>query len=331
MRVTAIVPVWNRVELLEELMLKLRAQSRPPEEVLVVDNGSIDGSAGAAERLGARVIRMGRNAGFAPAINQGIREARTEAVAVINNDVEPSPDWLGRLVEALEDPNAWFACGKLLDARDRRRIDGTYDLYCRGGAAWRAGHGRPDGPAFDSPRPAAMASFTASLFRAELFRRIGPLDEGFISYLEDVDFGLRCAQSGCAGVYVPHAVAWHVGSATLGRWNGEVVRALARNQIVLIAKHYPPPLARRLAWPILVAQALWGLVAVRHGSGIAWLRGVLEGLRRMKRIRRAQPDNVAAFSRVLIQGEAEILRIQRETGFDRYWRLYFFLTGGASD
>ncbi len=331
MRVTAIVPVWNRVELLEKLIGKLRAQTRPPAEVLVVDNGSTDGSAEAAERLGARVVRMGRNAGFAPAVNRGIREARTEALAVINNDVEPTSDWLGRLVEGLEDPGVWFACGKILDSGDHTRIDGTYDLYCRGGAAWRAGHGRPDGAAFASRRHAAMASFTASLFRAELFRRIGPLDEGLVSYLEDVDFGLRCAQGGCPGVYVPHAVAFHVGSATLGRWNGEIVRAIARNQIVLIAKHYPPPLATRLAWPILVAQTLWGLVALRHGRGIAWTRGVLEGLRRLKHIRRSEPGNAAVFYSVVTRSEAEILRIQRETGFDLYWRLYFFLTGGASD
>jgi GT2 family glycosyltransferase len=331
MRVTAIVPVWNRIELLESLLEKLAAQSRPPEAVLVIDNGSSDGSAEEAERRGARVIRMGRNTGFASAVNRGIRETQTELVAVINNDVEPSIEWLERLREAIEAPDAWFACGKLLDAVARDRIDGTYDLYCRGGAAWRAGHGRPDGPAFRAPRPAAMAPFTATLFRAALFQRIGPLDEGLTSYLEDVDFGLRCTQSGLRGIYVPEAVAYHAGSATLGRWSGEVVRAVARNQIVLIAKHYPPALLKRLAWPVFVAQALWGLVALRHARGISWARGVLEGLRRLRRVRRPAQESAADFESALLEGEAAILRLQRETGFDFYWRVYFFFTGGGSD
>src|SRR6185436_12218966 len=121
--------------------------------------------------------------------------------------------------------------------------------------------------------------WTAALFRAELFRKAGLLDESFESYLEDVDFGLRCSALGLEGSYIPQAVAWHRGSASLGRWHSKTVRLISRNQVLLLARHYPRRLLVRAAWPILVAQLLWGVVALRHGCGFAWLRGKLQGLK----------------------------------------------------
>ncbi len=120
-----------------------------------------------------------------------------------------------------------------------------------------------------------MASLTACLIRREAFNALGPLDERFESYLEDVDFGLRCAKAGLTGVYEPAAVAYHQGSSTWGRWNPDTVRLLSRNQILLAAKHF----RGQPQWPILVGQLLWGLVALRHGCGWAWLEGKLAGLK----------------------------------------------------
>ena len=109
------------------------------------------------------------------------------------------------------------------------------------------GQGRADGPEFSAARPIGFAPGTASLFRAELFRRVGLLDESFDSYLEDVEFGLRCACLHYSGRYAPDAVAYHVGSATLGRWHPNVARLVSRNQVLLVAKYYParilPPTA----------------------------------------------------------------------------------------
>jgi GT2 family glycosyltransferase len=324
--VTVIVPVWNRRELLERLLGGLRAQTYAPAEVLVVDDGSQDGSAELAESMGARTVRMGAHGGFARAVNRGIRESRTPLVAIVNNDVELAPEWLERLLMGLE-PGAWFATGKMLQAGDPTRIDATYDALCRGGTSWRVGHARPDGPVFREARAIRSAPFTAALFRAESFDKIGMLDERFESYLEDVDFGVRCGLAGCAGRYVPDAVAWHAGSATLGRWHPETTRLIARNQVFLFAKHYSGRMLLRYAWPIVAAQGLWGLVALRHGRGWAWLRGKVEGLRRWREFREPLPDGRGAD--VLREGEREIRRVQREAGRDLYWTLYFLLTSGG--
>jgi hypothetical protein len=332
--VSIIVPVWNGRDLVERLLKSLGAQTHPAVEILMVDNGSEDGAPEAGERLGARVIRMGSNTGFARAVNRGIQECKTEWLAIVNSDVELAPDWLERLLEAARLAGAWFATGKILSALHPGCIDGTYDALCRGGCAWRVGQGRADGPEFSIPRDIWSAPGTAGLFRTELFRQIGLLDERFESYLEDVEFGLRCACLNYKGRYVPGALAHHQGSATLGKWHPGIVRKIARNQVLLVAKYYPRRLLFRLAWPILFSQSLWGLVALRHGAFLAFFLGKLEGLKDFRAARHSapgfdiEPDRLAL---ILRDSEREICRVQRLTGFDWYWRVYFLLAAGGAD
>jgi hypothetical protein len=328
MSITAIVPVWNGRELLERLLASLEAQTEAAGELLVVDNGSTDGAPELARTRGARVIPMGRNAGFAAAVNRGIRESRGEWIAVLNSDVELAPDYFARLLAA-GSAGGWFATGKILAAGSSHRIDATFDVLCRGGAAWRVGNGRADGPEFSIARPIWSAPWTAALFRAELFQRVGLLEESFESYLEDVDFGLRSAAQSLAGQYVPEALAWHRGSATLGRWHPETVRRMARNQLLLLARHYPRRLLIGWFWPILVAQFLWGAVALRHGAGLAWLRGEWQGLRRFFAAR-GQTLDAKVLRSVLRANEDLIRSVQASTGFDIYWRVYFLLTRGGA-
>lgn len=322
MSITAIVPVWNGRELLERLLATVAAQTLPASELLVIDNGSTDGAADAARAHGARVIPMGRNAGFAAAVNRGIGEASSEWVAVLNSDIELASDYFARLRAA----DSWFATGKILSAADPNRIDGTYDLVSRGGAAWRAGSGQPDRAAFAQGREIASAPWTAALFRASLFSKVGVLEEKFESYLEDIDFGLRCAALGFTGRYVPEAVAHHRGSAAYGRWHSETVRLISRNQIFLLARHR----VFRAIWPVLVAQSLWGGVALRHGAGAAWLRGKWQGIRGWQEHRsKAHPAKRELLAQ-LTQNEREIYRLQYAGVPDSYWRLYFLLTGAGA-
>jgi GT2 family glycosyltransferase len=331
--VTAIVPVWNGRALVERLLMTLHTQTHRVAETLIVDNGSEDGAPEAAARLGARVIRMGSNTGFARAVNRGIRECTTEWLAVINSDVELAPDWLEHLLQGARSSDAWFATGKILSSSCPGCIDGTYDALCRGGCAWRIGQGRRDGPEFSSPRDIWSAPGTAALFRTELFRRLGLFDEMFESYLEDVELGLRCACLNYAGRYVPDAVAYHKGSAALGKWHREVVRRISRNQLLLVAKYYPRRLLG-LAWPILVAQSLWGLVALRHGGFLAFLAGKIEGLKNWRAARHSTAGleiKADRLAEVLQESEREIRRVQRLTGLDWYWRVYFLLTSGGTD
>ena len=334
-RVSVVVPNWNGSALLNKLLHDLAGQDLPPAEVIVIDNASTDDSASLARAAGAIVIALESNQGFSRAVNRGIEASQGDWIAILNNDVELEPTWLSKLLERAQDRDCWFATGKVLDARHRGYMDGADDAICRGACAWRCGHGRPDGPFWNQTRPIQFAPFTAAVFRAELFRRLGLLDDDFESYLEDVDFGIRCSIQSLSGVYVPEAVAYHYGSATLGRWHPETVRRIARNQLLLVAKHYPANWIWRSGWAVLAAQGLWGLVALRHGAGCAFLQGKLEGVRKFRKTRRY---GTPALWRVLDRSERQIHEFQKLAGFDFYWRAYFALTWwhrpsacGASD
>ena len=282
-RVAAVIPTWNRRDLLVTLLKSLNAQTRPFEEIIVVDNGSTDDSADLAERAGSKVLRLGRNLGFASAVNRGIDATQAEWVAILNNDVTLEPDWLANLLEAAAPEDTWFATGKILQAGNPSLVDGTFDEVSRGACASRCGSGKPDGPLWNQPRRIRLAPMTAAIFKKQLFRDLGGLDESFGSYMEDVDYGLRCALASREGLYVPSAVAYHRGSATLGEWNKDTVWRIARNQVLLTAKHFHG----QPRWPIMAGQLLWGLLALRHGRGWAFIRGKLAGMREARRVKRA--------------------------------------------
>jgi GT2 family glycosyltransferase len=324
MTVAAVIPHWNRRDLLQTLLPNLARQAHPFDEIIVVDNGSTDDSVSVAERAGARVVRLERNLGFAAAVNRGI-ETATEAdwIAVLNNDVMLEPDWLETLVTAAEKDQAWFATGKTLSASDPSRIDGAFDAISRGACACRCGSGKPDGPFWNQPRRIRMAPMTAALFQRRLFEEIGFLDEQFESYLEDVDFGVRCALGDRRGVYEPAAIAYHQGSSTWGQWNKYSVRLIARNQLLLTAKYF----SGLPSWPTLAAQLLWGLLALWHGCAGAFLQGKMAGMRMARTLAQHGPASRNNFDAFVRESEQTILEIQRQTGFDRYWRAYFWLLG----
>jgi GT2 family glycosyltransferase len=324
--VSVVIPHRTGKTLLRRILADVASQSLRPLETIVADDGSSDESSAIAAEAGARVVHTGGNGGFSRAVNLGIGAACGELIAIVNNDVELPPAWLATLVAAMSDGEYAFATGKLLQAGHPELIDGTWDALCRGACAWRCGQGRRDGPLWSERREIALAPLTGAVFRRSVFSVAGLLDERFESYLEDVDLGVRCAMAGLRGIYVPEAVARHQGSATLGRWNPDTVRRIARNQLFLAAKYYSADLLLRYAWPLLVSHLLWGVVAARHGAGWAYAKGKWAGIRRFRSIRPVDCTPGDALRRLLTTGEREILELQRSSGFDPYWKFYFALT-----
>lgn len=319
-RAAAVIPNRNRADLLERALAGLAAQTVPPVRVVVVDNGSTDDSAGVARRAGARVVQLLENRGFAAAVNAGVGECEEEWVLILNNDAELDPGCLEALLETAERRQAACAAPRLLSFSDPSRLDGCWDLLSRGGAALRCGHGLPDGPAWQAERRILFAPLTATLVRRGLCR----LDEAFGSYLEDIDLCLRLNLAGHSLWYAPRALARHHGSATDGAWSGRMVTQIARNQVLLAARHFPGDWWRREAWAMLVAQTLWGLAAARHGRTLAWLRGKWLGLGAWRTCRQpaARPDLLRALLR---ESELELRAYAREHPA-WYWVVYSALT-----
>jgi GT2 family glycosyltransferase len=324
--VSAVIPTWNRVDLLRTILENLQTQSEPPSQIVVVDNGSQDNSCDVARRFGVDLLAFPENRGFAVAVNEGIRHATGDWILIANNDVVLQRDWLAKALRAAREEEALFVVGKLLRPDGEDKIDGSWDLISRAAYAWRSGYGKPDGPVWSARRRVYSAPMTAALFHRSVFDRIGLLETRFESYYEDVDFGIRCALAGVSGVYEPSVVATHMSKTTLGKSSYRVYFLSARNQVLILAKYYSVKTLLRFAWPILVGQCLSLLAAAKQRNFIAALRGKWAALKLWRKFRTtadamSRRQIEAAFS----QSEREIQSLQKQVGFDPYWKLYFSL------
>lgn len=256
-------------------------------EILVMENEARPGSMlqpPFAENV--RCLNLDRNLGTTGSINLGLRQTRSQYVLLLNNDVELEQRYLEVLVAALvADPKLGFATGKLLNARRRGVLDGAGDALLRGGGAYRLGHDDPDQGLFDRPVSVLAACGAAALFRRSLLEEVQGLDEDFFAYLDDMDLALRAQAAGYRGAYLPEAVAWHLGSATLGdSFHPRIAELLTRNQLFLLWKNYPTGALLRLGGHILVFQVLWLTLMLRRGMVLPYLRGVADAFRQLPRM-----------------------------------------------
>ena len=327
--VTVLIPNFNGENLLEDCIVSALRQSLPPSEVLVVDDASTDRSPQLASALGARVLALPKNLGFAHAVNSGVLQSDTEWLAIINSDVTLAQDWLAQLFDAALADHAAYACGPITRRDQPATLDGGYDLLSRGACPWRAGSGFP----FDelrSPDGFWLPSFTALLIRRDLFLETGSLDEVFGSFLEDVDFGLRLRKLQPRGLFVPSALASHAGSATFGAWSYRSTRLQSRNQLLLVARHYPDGWFRRFGRAVVAGQLLWGLLAIRRGVFRAWFLGKLDAVRIWNVVREGCPHmDPAWLDSNLADCELGILKWQGRPARSPYWRWYFRLAGSG--
>ena len=282
------MPNWNGLRWLPGLFASLDAQTRPFDEVIVVDNGSDDAS---LEWLGgrpdARVLALGENTGFAVAANRGIAACPScDVVALVNTDVELDPDWLARVAARLEaDPGLGSVATKMVLLDRPSVLDDCGDELRRDGVAEQVGHGRPDDARWDEPREVFSACAGAAAYRRSAVVGAGGFDERFFAYLEDVDLGLRLRLDGWRCAYEP-VVARHARHGSSEGLSRPVDAWMARNTVLLVVKAFP------VAWLPLVAyrQAAWLWHAAREGELPTHLRGLaaaLPLLRAMVRSRRA--------------------------------------------
>ncbi len=296
--VTAVVLNYDGRRFLETILPSLERQTAAGMDVLVVDNGSRDDSVAwlAREWPSVQVVELPENIGITAALNRGVEAARTDIVVLLNNDMELHPDCVGELVAALEGhPAAGSVCAKLLDFERRELLDGAGDELRWTGIGNRRGHGELDRGQYDEPGPIFGACAGAAAYRRSALERVGPFDERFFAYFEDVDWGFRAQLAGIGCRYVPSAVAYHMGSATVGTASDFSRYHVWRNAIWLVVKNYPLSSLVRHAPQLVLYQTLVLASALKERKGRVLLRawrdalgGLPDVLRERRRVQRSR-------------------------------------------
>ena len=307
MSVTVVIVNWCSGELLERCLGHLSCQVLLPTRILVIDNGSEDGSEVCGEQFaGVEVCRLGANLGFAAANNRALAMlGDSEWVALLNPDAFPEPDWLQRLIEAAKKhPGYAMFASRQLMAADLNRLDGEGDAYHVSGLVWRQGYGRSLAQSINVPQEVFSPCAGAALYRKDALMAVGGFDEDFFCYVEDVDLGFRLRLAGHKTMYVPDAVVHHVGSATTGGQHSNfAVYHGHRNLVWTYVKNMPG----WLFWAFLPGHLVMNLLTVClfacRGQGRVLLkakRDALLGLPKMWRKRQViQRRRVASVGDIL--------------------------------
>jgi GT2 family glycosyltransferase len=280
-KTVVVIPNWNGVENLENCLNSLRSQTLKAH-IIVVDNGSVDGSVDLVTKNYPEVelINHSKNMGFAGGVNPGFKRAmdmKTKYVAALNNDAVAEPQWLEKLVDNLDgNSKIGIATCKLLTA-DGVKIDSTGDLYTVWGLPYPRGRGESDINKYDSNTDVFGASGGASLYRTKMLAEVGLYDEDFFAYYEDVDLSFRAQLAGWKIAFVPESIVYHQISATSGRIKGFAIYQTMKNLQLLFYKNVPRGLRYRIGWRFALAHTLILSRAVTRGQGWPALKGSLKG------------------------------------------------------
>ncbi len=294
-RVSVVIPNYNGAHWLPACLDALAVQEFRNFEVILVDNGSSDRSVALLEEdyRNVRLIRFPENRGFARAVNEGIRAARGEYVALLNNDTVARPRWLGALVQAMEASSEEVAAiaSLMLSLDDPDVVDNAGDRLSWWGAAEKIGHGQP-ADAYRNRREIFSPSGGATLYRRVFLESLGGFDNHFFAYLEDVDLGLRGRLVGYRYLLEPEAEVLHKGHGSAIR-RQDYVRLVTRNRLMVFAKSVPWTLLLKHLPRLIYGQLYFFIVyrrpwhsLVGYTSFLGSLPHVLRERTNMNRLRR---------------------------------------------
>ena len=234
--VSVVIVSWNSWGYLERALSSLRSLERPPRQVVVVDNGSADGTPSRLRQAFPEVelLECGENVGFCRANNLGIARTESPFVLVLNPDTELAPGFLSQLLPAFDDPLVGIACGKLLRF-DRSTLDSAGQSLARSRQPLDRGYGTRDDGRFDRDETVFGACGAAALYRRAMLESIVDeggqfFDETFFAFVEDLDLAWRARKRGWKTSYRARAIGYHArgGSAAGPAWKRRVAAMLGR-------------------------------------------------------------------------------------------------------
>lgn len=274
--VSVVIVNWNRRVLLESCLRSMGREQGVAFEIIVVDNGSTDGSRDLVRTFmggphPVHLIENPDNRGFCEANNQGIAAARGEFIALLNNDAEAEPRWLAHLLAAFVNPDVGMAASKILvwrapGAEGPPIIDKVGHLIYPDGQNRGRGSGELDNGQYDTSEETLWPDGCACMYRKSMLDEIGGFDEDLFAYGDDADLGLRARIAGWRSLYMPQAVVWHHGGSSLGKQNPKRITLIERNRVLLAVKLFPGSLLC-LNGAYYLARIFAGAVAALRNRG----------------------------------------------------------------
>lgn len=285
--VSVIIVNYNGKVFLKKCLSSLFTQSYPSIEVIFVDNGSGDGSADYVRKEfpSVRIIESKKNLGFAKGNNLGIKEAKGELIATLNNDTEVTPRWLEELVRAMNsDEKAGMCASKMLFMKNPEMINSTGICLSRSGTCWDRGIFEPDTGQYESMEEVFGPCAGAALYRKSMLEEIGLFDEDFHAYVEDTDLAFRGRLAGWKCLYILRAIVYHVHGGTGGFETDYFIYYGNRNVLWVAIKNFPKLLFfSSLPW--IIGRNI-GVIPyyILKGHGRAVIRAKLDAVKGIPRM-----------------------------------------------
>lgn len=300
---SVLIVAWNSREELARTLPALAPELGEGDELIVVDNDSADGTAGAVMEMApqAKVVHGAGNLGFAAGCNAGAAEARGDLLVILNPDAAPRPGFGEAIRRPWIGERGWSAWQALVADGDGKTINSAGNPVHFTGIVWAGGHGRPFG---DAPRAGEVAALSGACLAIprQTWEQLGGFPERFFLYHEDVDLSLRLRLAGGALGIEPAAVVDHdyEFGAREHKW-----RWLERNRWAFLIRVYPASLLVLLAPALLLTElalipasiaAGWGrqkLAAI--GEVVRWLPRLLRERREVQATRTVSAAEFAAW------------------------------------
>lgn len=289
MKVSVVTPNYNGEKFLKTFFSSLNQDSEFIGEVIIIDNGSSDGSKEYIKNnsfnFPVKIIENSENLGFAPAVNQGIIESKHEYIFSLNNDTEVKKGSIKALLDLISSNEDIFSVqAKMLQYDNKDLIDDAGDEYNL--LAWTKKVGENQkSEKFSEVCEIFSCCAGAAMYKKSLLLELGLFDDNFFAYMEDVDLAIRSRIHGYKNFICPDAIVYHIGSATSGsRYNEFKVKLAARNNVWVVYKNLPIP-QKILNFVFLFFGFLIKYVFfVKKGFGSTYLEGIKEGLKTRNKI-----------------------------------------------
>ena len=283
MKVSVVTPNYNGEKFLKTFLKSLNEESQYIGEVIIVDNGSSDGSLDYLRNNSFNfplvIIENEKNVGFSPAVNQGIKIALNTFVFSINNDTEIKKGSIKSLIDTITSSEDIFSVqAKMLQYNNKNLIDDVGDEYNL--LAWTKKIGENhEASEYTQIKEIFSSCAGAAMYNKAILDEIGLFDDNFFAYMEDVDLAIRSRINGYRNMLCPDAIVYHIGSATSGsRYNKFKVKLAARNNVWVVYKNFPIPLKIINFIFLFLGFLIKYLFFCKKGFGSIYLDGIREGL-----------------------------------------------------